>query len=457
MIEIFSGAGENPPASVAVYIMKQKESTMNAHKNFHILAALGAAALLGLTSCHKDDDSPDPLKQKVYSGFTELSVTYDGAPVSGKQVTLTPQADGTACLDVEGFFNISQLGGDFKDMPPVRTAGVLPGTPTLTLTAPMHADGDAYSFSGSGSTDYASYSYSGRVSDEKMQLNFTDVKLLNQSLAGMVMKPAPIEQNENGVGWKSSPFHFVWEANLPDNLGININGDILQMLANLPFIPAYGGTAEMSLAQVVANGLQTLAFAPNGNLVMTYLQNSQGAAQFAKAPLCMMQYLSVTQDVFQFYLNPTDLLTVVLLNNDKHSPDIPENPFGAPRRAVADNPGSGSATTNPVTEHLKQLLMQTLVKLAPQLPNGIPLFYSPTANGVNVYLGHQDLMPVAKAIVQTILTDPELQKLIMEAVQKDPALLQQLPKIKELMEQLPAILELTTRLEIGLSLVSVKS
>lgn len=426
---------------------------MSAYRNIHILALLGAASLLGFTSCHKDDDIPDPLQQKVYTGFTQLSVTYNGAPVSGKQVTLTPQADGSARMEVEGFFNVAQLGGDFKDMPPVRTAGVMPGTPVLTLTAPMHADGSAYSFSGKGSTDYATFSYSGRVNNEKMQLNFTDVKLLNQSLAGGVWKPAPIEMNENGVGWKSSPFHFVWETNLPDELGLNINGDLLQMLANLPFIPAYGGTAEMSLAQVVANGLKTLAFSPDGNLVMTYLQSAQGAAQITHAPLCMMQYLPLAQGSFQFYLNPTDLLTVILLNNDKHSPDIPENPFGAPRRAAADNPDSGSTTANPVIEHLKQLLMQTLVQLAPQLPYGIPLYYAPSATGINVYIGHQDLMPVAKAIVQTILSDPELQKLIMEAAQKDPTLLQQLPKIQELMKQLPTILELTTRLELGLSLV----
>ena len=424
----------------------------------HLLPLLALSLLAATAACSKDD-SPQPLESKTYTGTSALTMTYDSAPMSGMSVTLSP-GDAESTMTIFSKVDLASLGDDFKGLPEIQAPGPLPGSPTLALTTPLEAKGKGYRFSGSGETDYASYSYSGTVDRETMQLNFTDVLLKEQRLAGLVYKPSPIERNSDGLGWKSSPFHFVWEANLPAELdslqpAADAAGDMLQLLAQLPVIPVYNGTAYMSLAQAVASGLQTLAFRADGCLVASYLQTNNGTAMFTHAPICMLQYLPVSESMIRLYVNPTDVLSVVLINNTHRDPNIPANPFGAPR---LDQSATGSAglDADVAKAYLKQFALKTLLKLAPMLPAGIPVDYTPTSDGMNLYLGQQAVLPVVQAILAEIAADAQLQAIIAQLVQADPTLAQYLPQLKQLFSNLPAILAATTRLELGLSLVQVK-
>lgn len=424
------------------------------------LIAIALPALMLLPSCKDDNDTPAPLDQATYTGFKRLSMTYNGAPMSGKTVTIVPSGD-KAAMSLYSTFDLSQLGEEFKGLPAIPCPGVLPGTPRLDISADLHPDGGSWSFSGSGETDYVTYSYSGRVNGEKMEFNLSDVVLKDRSLAGFTGVPAPIERTDQGLGWKSSPFLFVWEAQLPPELAsveplINGTGDLLQLLANIPCIPVYGGTAYMSAAQAVSNGLKTVAFREDGCIAATYLKTAAGSAQFALAPLCMLQYLPVAANRLQLFINPTDVLTVVLLNNTHHDPDIPENPFGAPAYAttaetgaVSEIPGLTPEETAKLAAWGKQIAMKTLMTLAPSFPEGIPLNYRQTAGGMQLFIGQEAVLPVVKTIIGEISQSPEIQAIVAKIIQADPRLAQYIPQIQQALGQLPTILAATTRLEIG--------
>lgn len=404
-------------------------------------------------SCSKDDESPSPLSGKTYTGFTALQMSYNSAPMAGKTVTLNPSGDKGA-LTAYSQFDLSQLSSAFAGTPALPAPGVLPGSPQLTLETALLPSGSVYSFSGSGETDVVTYSYSGTATPEKLSLDFSDVRLKDQSLAGGIWSPAPVEKNPDGAGLKSQPFHLIWESELPLQIpGLqNGIGDILDILVNLPVIPVYDNTAYMSLTQAVASGLRTLAFSPDGNFVVTYLKRAAGAAQFAHAPLCMLQYAPAAPGLMKMWVNPTDVLTVVLQNNTAQSPDIPENPFGKPSRADASSP-----TIPPL---VMKFLMQFLPRVAPLLAEGIPVNYSTDGNAMTLYIGSDLLLPLVKDVAQTVLADPEVQALIkqalMDAVKADPSILQYIPKIEAFLKDLPQFIAATTRIELGLNLVKTQ-
>lgn len=423
-------------------------------KNIHamLLTAVALSAPL-LGSCTKDDESPAPLSDKTYTGYTELTMSYNGAPMAGKSVTVSPGADGApASLVCFSEFDLSQLGSDFSGMK-LPAPGVLPGSPSLILTPTLSASGSAYAFSGKGETDFVTYAYSGRINPEKMSMDFTGVKLKDRSLAGSIWVPAPIEKDASGNGFSSFPIFFKWEMDLPLPLpGLeNDQENLVKTLFTLPIIPVYNGTAYMSIAQMLVSGVKTLGFADSGNLVVTYLKRTDGAAQFAQAPLCMLQYAPVAKNLIKLWINPTDVLTVVLQNNTATSPNIPENPFGKRTRA-------NSVEIPPLA---LKFIKAFLPKIAPLLASGIPVDCVRDGDTMQLYLGNEFLLPLFQEISQTILSDPEVQaaikQAITDAVTADPSLAQYVPKIEELLEKLPQYIAATTKLEIGLSLNAYKN
>lgn len=423
-------------------------------KKLHALlmaSAAMAAPILG--SCSKDDPSPEPLAEKTYTGFSELTMSYNGAPMAGKSVTVTPGADGKpASLACFSEFDLSQLGADFAGMK-LPAPGVIPGSPSLILTPAISTSGSDYAFSGNGENDFVTYAYSGRVNPEKLSMDFTGVKLKDQSLAGSIWVPAPVKKDASGMGFSSFPIHFKWEMDLPLPIpGLEKEQEnLVKMLFTLPIIPVYNGTAYMSIAQTLESGLKTLGFTDSGNLVVTYLKRAEGAAQFGQAPLCMLQYAPVAQNLIKLWVNPTDVLTVVLQNNTATSPDIPENPFGKNTRA----------NTLQIPPLALKFIKAFLPKVAPLLASGIPVDYALNGETMELYLGNEFMLPLFQEIGQTILSDPEVQAVIKQAitdaVTADPSLAQYVPKIEQLLQELPKDIASTTSLEFGLSLVRYKS
>ena len=413
---------------------------------FPSIAFAAALAASSLVSCSDSDKTPEPVGDKTFTGMNALEMTYCGAPMAGKTVAVH-QDGANASMTLDSHFDLSTLSAALKGFPALQGPGVIPGSPVLQINTPLSNGDGRYEFAGKGETDFATYSYSGSFDASKMTFAFTDVRLKDQSFAGTGWAPRPAAKNPSGIGYSASPLHIVWETSMPIPIpGLESEiGDLLNMLAGLPLIPVYNGTAYMSLVQAVESALKTVGFNANGNMPVCYLQRADGAAQFANAPLCMIQYLPVAPGVMKLYVNPTDVLTLVLLNNTNRDPNIPEHPFGIRARETA----AGSA-------QLQQIVTALVQKLAPVLSQGIPANYTRTDDSLELYIGSDVLVPLLKQTLLPLMQNPEVMALLMQKLAENPALSTHLPAVKAALTVLPAILENTTRIEFGLNLVPTK-
>ncbi len=402
------------------------------------------SGLMLLTACSDDEPSVSPLPEKTYTGTSALNLEYNDAPMSGKSVTYTQTGD-KANLVMSSTVSLGEISPALKELPPVPGPGVLPGTPVLTLPVNLSADGGKYEFAGTGETDFVTYSYSGDVNADVLDFEFKDVRLKNQRLANTVWVPAPTEKATSALGYKSLPLHIVWECSLPFPLE-GFDGtiqDALILMATLPIIPAYNNTAYMSLVQVIGNALKTVAFRPDGNAVVTYLQSNNGAAQFAQAPICMIQYLPLTDTMMKLFINPTDLMGQILINSSSH-PDLPANPFG--------KAGKSTKASSPSIQDMAQIIS----KLVPMLSEGIPMQYTLSATGLQLFLNTETLLPLLKGVVVPLLKDPIIQASIIEKISSNPALSHHLEMIKVLVAAFPDLLDSTTRIELGFNFLPYK-
>lgn len=408
-------------------------------------AAVLLAAGSILTSCKKDSDGALPsLTDKSYSGDA-LDIEYNGTQLTGKYATVM-NAGTQPVLVLGSNVNLGEYLPQLAAIPAVPGPGVLPGTPVLQLPVSLKPDGSRYTFSGSGETEFVTYSYTGSMTDEKCDIDFENVRLKTPALAGTAWKPALIGKNIPGQGFTSLPFHIVWKADMP-GLETMIGGDIqdlLQILTTLPIIPVYQGTAYMSPAQAIVSSLQALGLNADGNMILTYLQTVNGAAQFAQGPKCMLQFVPTSASSIQLFVNPLDLMGQILVNGSSH-PDLPEHPFGKASRAPQD-----------ASFQLDPAMMGALQYLLPMLAKGMPLQVSPSAQGLAVYMNTQTLAPLMEKVVMPLLQDPNVQALILAKLGESPALAPKLASMQKLFTYLPQIIAATTQVEIGLNLIPYK-
>lgn len=406
---------------------------MKIHK---ILSLTALLPLLALPSCEKNSDRPEPLEEQTYSGREQIEVIFNGTEMAGKSAHFTPGNNAPASLDLYSEFDLSQLGDEFKSLPALKSPGVLPGAPDLKLAVELKPSGDAFAFSGTGDTDFVTYSYLGNISSGNLKIEFRDVTLHNLTFAGSEWKPA---EQKGLFTDDTQPFHIVWETSLPipiPALESEVQ-DLLRILVNVPFIPAYGNTADMSLTQVISKGLSSLAFGSDGNLPVHYLQTANGASTIALAPKCMFQYIPLSDSSIKLYVNPTDLLSLILLNNTDRNPDIPENPWGKASRA--DMP-------------LQLLLANLLSMTVPMIADGFPMAAVRSGNDMQLYFPSELLLPLLKNGILPILQSEETRALIAAYVAGNEQLASYAEAIKIMLDMLPVIINQTTRMEFGLNL-----
>ena len=405
------------------------------------LYLLPLGALL-LTACsNADDDNLPTLSNKTYEGLTELNLIYDKAPMVGKSATFSDNQ-----LTFDSKVDLGSFSEALKALPPIAGPGVLPGSPVVTVPLTLEPNNDKYSFAGSGETGFVTYSYLGSLTENKLDFYFYNVKLKNAHLSTRTWKPAPADASTG-----SSPFHIVWETSQPGLLEYFDGSieDALKLLTQLPMIPAYGNTAYMSPTQAVSNGLKTLSFNDDGNLVLTYLQSANGAAQFAQAPICMLQYAVLEEGTAKLFINPTDLISLIIINNT-NKPNIPEHPFGK------------SATRGDISATLADILglfspeelQQIFATVSPMLSQGFPIKYTANGTHLDVFMPTEVLVPIIKNFIAPMLAKPEVQEMIATKLAQSTTLQPYMPMIKAFMVALPLIMETTTKAEIGLSLVA---
>lgn len=406
-------------------------------KKLYILELL--TGLLLFTACTKDDDKNtdlDQIQSKTYTGMNVLDVEYNGTDMAGKSADLAKGQNGNVNLSFYSKVNLGELSDALKGLPELDGPGVLPGTPRLDITVPVRRDGNDWDFSYTGETDFVTYRVEGDFNNTRMECEFDDVKLKNLTFAGGAWKPVAVSQNPLA---DSQPFHIVWETKLPIQLSGTQYGiqDLLRVIVNAPVIPVYNGTAEMSLSQVIANGLKSVGMTADGCMPVTYLQTANGAATFANAPRCTFMYVPLSDHAVKLYVNPADILTLVLLNNTNRDPNIPDNPFGKQSRAEQGD--------------LAQLLQGLVKTLTSALPDGIPMACVRQGDNMSLYMSSELLLPLLKDVLVPVLSNPATRGIIADLVLHNTTLAPHATAIMALYDALPTILAQTTQLELGLN------
>lgn len=320
-----------------------------------------------------DDDSVTPismLPDTTYSGLEHLDIEYDGSRMVGKSVRFV-QTGNTASLTLFSEIKPSELSEKLSFLPSFPGPGVIPGSPSIVIPIYLNNETDHYSFSGAGETEFVSYNYSGTVNGDKLNFNLSDVKLKSNPMANTV--------------W--APVSFI------------PTGTSLDAIVNEKFIPF--GTDTLSINEMLSSVIRSISFNEDGNAVVTYLKINDGAPQPALCPLTMLQYLPEQGQRMRLYINPTDLVGQIILNNPYH-PELPPNPFAQEaQQRSADNGMSDE-------------LQQALNVVGSVFAEGIPLEYAVVGNELQVYLDLRTILsPLAQLLPNIPEITPELQEKIM--------------------------------------------
>lgn len=406
--------------------------------NLYLKAAAFAAASLFLFSCDSDNSTPvSPVGDKVFSQGEGLNLYFNNAPMPGKTAAVS-QHGNKADMVMSSSFDLTQVpGAGLSGTLPCP--GVLPGSPRLEINTDLLPDGDHYSFSGKGSTEYVEYAYSGKLNADSLVFAFSDVKLKNTMLAGTAWKPAPLEKRENGLGFVSSPFHIVWDYEPIPDVDIDLKG-ILEIATVAPVIPVYNNTAYMSVAQMLTEVLKTIGFAPDGNILLTYVSTANGAAQITQTSPNGFQYTVEDANTIKLYMNPISAYSLLLTMQNAGSDD-PDIHFIANKRAE-----------NGIT---KEILLKAVIEaVGPMIATGIPLEMSLSDKGAAVYIDTQMAIALIEKIAVPLLQDRGFMQSLAEYIASEPTLEKYLPQLEKFLSLLPTLLERTNRIELGLNLLS---
>lgn len=417
---------------------------------------IGVASILLLTGCSDKNDPvtlPDLSTEKTYSG-TSLELYYNNEQMPGKSAVLKKDGD-KANITFSCAFDLSQLTG-MGLSGSLPGPGVTPGTPVLSIVTPLAITDDGYTLSGSGETEFVTYSYSGTLADDKMIFRFNDCKLKNTLLSGKVFSPSPVIRN-GILDYTSLPFHLEWEIDPEGGIDIPLS-DILKVAVTAPIIPVYNNTAYTSISEALVNLVKTVALTESGNIPVIYVSTLGGAAHLATSSGTMMQYIPSAIGI-KLYLNPLSVVGEVLLATSDNKYDEKFDFEAMLKKSPSANTREASEAGDSVEidPELKKALIEVILKaFAPSLANGIPLTVEPTAEGADIYLDTATSVGFLGSVLQDAMQNPvimgALKKALAEAQipELDPEM------IEGLIQQLPSFLIQTTKLEIGLSFIEAK-
>lgn len=391
-----------------------------------MLPLLAAPILLGTASCSDDNKEDEPLPSltsgTVYSGNT-LKLEYEDDLMAGKSAKLIQKEEGYI-LELFSSITPGELSTDLNALPTFSGPGVLPGSPIVSIPVSLKVDGDEYEFEGRSATDYCTFEYSGDIKNGIMDLEIDDVVLKDLSVANTAWKPAPLTPADGGLTYSSSPIYINWECNLPIEIeGIKADpGEILNIIATMPLIPVYNGTAKTSLAELLSESLQSIGFKKNGLVAVNYIKTTMDTDRYASLPQNMIQYVVLGNNMMRIYPNPIDVYSQWLVSNST-------------RTVTLDG------------------LISLMKDVFPMLSEGIPVQYEKYNSGMRIYLNNQTLKPLLTSVLVPILTDPDIIDSINKTIEADTNLSKFSEAIKLVIASLPEMLENTTTIEMGLNLV----
>lgn len=304
-----------------------------------------------LTAC--DNSNLDGLGKDANGAFSgdQLSLTYSGSTMLGKQATFYTSDGKKAHIKLTGLLDVNTLfpGSGIPTLS-MMVPGVVPGeieTDLNNVRLTLSADGSYYSFEGSDSANGRELTYKGEVSASHMTL--------------AVQNTMPTT-DWNGM-WKpasSNCFFLTWEssATVPFN-GMNLPTSTLATMLS-PMV-----------SDLVAASLQMINFQDDGNVLVTYTKEGTKKT----SPVNGVHYY-VKDGKLYIQLHLTQLL------------------------AAQQTKSSASDIAS---------MVKLLTGMADYLAGGIPLQYEQDADGnAKVWLATKD----AKALLQLLTIEAVQEKLV---------------------------------------------
>lgn len=427
-------------------------------KNLFAYVFLMAGALSMLTACSSDGENEpggnhpvapgDGLQTKTYTDADGLSLSVDDEPVIGQTVTFTPAAGGTGTVTIAGapfdFDGMMMDAGDNNGQAfVIPTSSVIPGSASVSFPVVLSGGEDGYSFDGTASSNYCTFTYAGSVAADTMVLNISNIALKDASMAGFYEMPDLLEYNETWETEEPDMYNVVrlkWvsEKGVPVDFGMGVPMEypiesILGITFMMPMIDNGSGEPQ-SLVSVLHGMLKGVTLGADGSVTAKYVDAATG--EEVDSHKGFARYVVADDHTLRLFVDPAAIIKSTVAN-------------AAKSRSVDMNA-------------LFQGLMDQVV---PMLANGVPVNYGPciadadgnieeNPDAVSFYLGTETLLPILK-VVSPVFADQDMIDLIVGIASQDPNMGAMAGMLPGILQALPDVIGTTSRIELGINLNKV--
>lgn len=412
----------------------------------YFACAVSILALSGfLTSCGSDDDPVIPgssIEDKTFTSATGLTLKANGTVVNGQTVAIAATGEGLAKITVAGApLDINALIGGVTTAdyatPQLAfpTSSIIPGSASVSFPVTLTGNGDNVSFSGATESDYCTFSYEGHASNDALELNLTDIKLKNASMAG-TYKAADNIMVDDGWGGEQIDIFKVFRVDWQSEKGVVVFGDfpmpmnsLVPLALQMTALPGPDSKTALPLPILMNTVLKSVTFGEDGSVTANYANTSVEGWPATESPKGFARYVVKEDGTLLLFIDPAAIIAGTVNNLSKS-------------RALDVN----------------ALLEGAISIIAPMLKNGVPVHYGKvitdydgnldeSANAVSFYLGTETLLPILK-LAAPVFSDQDVVDAIVEAASKDP----NMGMIPNILSQLPAVIETTSKVELGINL-----
>lgn len=381
-----------------------------------LFIGLFSIALAGgvLTSCSNDDDSSvvSPITQtKTYADASGLTLTYSGAPMLGKQVVFTPDANDItkATLTLSGAQTTSPLSDNASGL---TTAGVIPGEVSTTIDVDLTIKNDTVTFAGEENRGGYTLKYQGSATDASLNLalNVTFVETAWTNTSWQLLPPGNLFSGD-----PMQPIHVVWDA---DPFDFNGSPNEIQPLITLviSMTQIEGNTIPKMLCEV----LNKVTFLSDGNVQAEY-KDSLNATEWKTSPLNLATYTVPEPNKIRLFLNPAQIAATA---------------SGKSRAGMTD------------------VLSQLMAAVTPMLSEGILITLEKDEEGVlKAYLDTETLLPILK-IVAPLFEDEAAVEQILSMLKAQAGEMAGMVDVflKPILVAMPQIIGSTEIIQIGIKM-----
>ena len=395
-----------------------------------------------------------------------LNLSVNGMPTLGKTVTFTRNNDNTGTLTVAGeMMDMSEMLGELigglmpsPEDPETKaseglgmpTPGILPGTPVLNIPVTLEGDNEETTFSGSGESDFCTYSYSGTLFTDSLDFKVTDVKLKDTSMAGTYEVPTYVYNDDTWEYEGINPTTVTWESSkqieLMPGFGMPVQ-TIVSLMLVMPMIPSpfgevdeEGNVQPLPIFDVLPRVLKTVTFGEDGNIYAHYVDTKDPAFAEKDSPAGVAQYVVDKEGQIRIFLNPQQIAYVTMMN----------------------------AMQNTRALDIESLLGSLMTQVLPMVQNGIPMTVKPyqeivtddwtgevtvtDTEATSFVLTTETLLPLFKMLAP-VVTDPDMMQMIIEKASADPNMGSMASMLEPILTALPEIIDGTTNIEVGINMV----